>query len=113
MTEKRTKLYWIIYELSYPDSYNEFYQWIVETDKNAKDCGINTVCLKFQGDINDLKESLGAAITNAKKEKIYVIFTDHIKKSTRGTFLFGRRRKDNPWDNYLVDDAIDDEDENY
>ena len=46
--------YWIIYEFSYPNSYGEFYQWVAKTDKNAKECGINSACFKFDGNIEDL-----------------------------------------------------------
>lgn len=95
--------YWIIYEFYYPNSYGEFYQWIAETDSNAKECGINSACFKFDGNIEDLKESLSERITNIKSERIYTIYKDE-NNVLLGKFLFGNRRKSTSWDDYLITD---------
>lgn len=95
--------YWVIYDFSYHNSYGEFYQWIAETDSNAKECCINGVFFKFTGNINDLEESLNKALTNAKKERIYVVYKNE-KGITSGKFLFGKRKRSTPWDDYIMFD---------
>ena len=100
--------YWVIYDFSYPNSYGEFYQWIAEVDNEAKECGINSAYFKFNGDINDLKKSLSKAITNAKKERIYVIHKNE-NDIISGKFLFGKRKRSTPWDDYIMLDEENDD----
>jgi len=100
--------YWITYDFSNPDSFEDFYKWLASLPNDAKECGINTVLVDFDGDLDLLKTSLLEEVQHIDKERVYIVRTK--EDAASGRFLFGKRKKRNPWDVYAtVDDVEDDE----
>lgn len=97
--------YWLTYELAYSSDFEDFYKWLVTQVTDVKECGLNTVYLKFHGDIESLKSSLKKHIKNIEECRIYVMYRKNEKMT--GTFLFGSRKLQNPWDKYIISNKIE------
>jgi len=100
--------YWMTYEFSHPDSYEDFYRWVATCPAKAMECGMNVVLVDFDGSLEDLKESLLEEVKNIEKSRIYVVRTKG--GAPAGTFLFGSRKLKNPWDVYAVEPEVKEDD---
>jgi len=91
------KTIWLSYDLGVKGDYDNLYAWL--DDHGAKECGNNLAVLRydFQGDLlTALTQELSAAVTLAKRDRIYVIWREDDSRTMKGRFLFGKR-KAAPW----------------
>jgi hypothetical protein len=91
--------YWISYEFSYADSYEDFYKWLASLPCEPRECGIHTVFIGFDGDSKKLKKELSKTVKNIGKAKVYIMRVNE-DGDVSGTFLFGKRKRSSPWDDY-------------
>ena len=100
---------WLSFDLGVRGDYEGMYAWLDE--HQAIECGDNVahVVYQFSGElIESLKADLSAEVEiDNKKTRIYVIWQDPDTRSTKGRFIFGKR-KASSWTGYAASSSADD-----
>ncbi|HUT97619.1 MAG TPA: hypothetical protein VM054_00925 [bacterium] len=94
---------WLSYDLGIEGDYESMYFWL--DSHEARECGdsVASFVYIFRHDlIEEIKSDLEANVNLRKKDRVYIIFYDTVKKSLRGGFIFGGRKRHAPWFGYAI-----------